>query len=75
MCWHTTVHSILSWFLYFCGIHCDFFFFISDFVYLGFFSPLLGESGQRFVNLVYLFKEPALGFIDFFLLLFETLFY
>jgi len=30
-------------------------------VYLGFFSPLLGESGQRFVN----FKEPALGFIFF----------
>ena len=31
----------------------------------GFFSPLLGESSQRFVNFVYLFKEPALGLIDF----------
>ena len=36
--------------LYFCSISCDFSFFISDFVYLGFFSPLLGESSQRFVN-------------------------
>ena len=30
------------------------------FVYLGFFSPLLGESEKRFVNFVYIFKEPAL---------------
>ena len=44
---------------------CDFSFFVSYFVYLGFFSPLLGESSQRFVNFVYLFKEPALGFINF----------
>ena len=29
-------------------------------------SPLLGVSGQRFVSFVYLFKEPALGFTDFF---------
>ena len=36
-------------------------------VYLGSLSFLLGEPGQRFVNFVYLFKEPALGFIDFFL--------
>ena len=27
---------------------------------------LLGESGQRSVNLLYSFKESALGFIDFF---------
>ena len=53
-------------FLYFGSIHCDFSVFISDFVYLGFFSPFLGESSQRFVNFVYLFKEPGLGFIDFF---------
>ena len=31
-----------------------------------FFSPLLGESGQNFVNFVHLFKEPTLGFNDFF---------
>ena len=30
-----------------------------------FFSPLLGESSQRFVYVVYLFKEPALDLIDF----------
>ena len=30
-----------------------------------FFSPLLSESGQRFVNFVYPFKEPAVGFINF----------
>ena len=47
-------------------ICCDFSFFISDFVYLGFLSPLLGASRQRFVNFVYLFKEQALGFTDFF---------
>ena len=29
---------------------------------------LFGEPGQRFVNFVYPFKEPALGFVDFFLL-------
>ena len=40
--------------------------FTSYLVYLGFFSPLIGESSQRFVNFVYLFKESALGFIDFF---------
>ena len=53
-------------FLYFCSISCDFSFCIFYFAYLGFFSPLLGESSQRFVNLIYLFKESALGFIDFF---------
>ena len=30
-----------------------------------FFSPLLGESSQRFVYFVYLFQKPALGLIDF----------
>ena len=45
---------------------CDFSFFVSYFVCLGFFSLLLGESGQRFFNFIYLFKELALDFIDFF---------
>ena len=40
---------------------------ISYFVYLGSLSFLPGEPGQRFVNFVYPFKEPTLGFIDFFL--------
>ena len=65
ICWHIIVDSILLWFLYFCSICCDFSFFISDFVYLGFFSPLLCESSKRFVCFAYLFKEPALGLIDF----------
>ena len=33
--------------------------------YSSMYSLLLGESGQRFVNFVYLFQEPALGLIDF----------
>ena len=32
----------------------------------GFLSFLFGEPGQKFVDFVYPFKEPALGFIDFF---------
>ena len=64
-CCHTVVHSILLWFFYFCCIRCDFSFFISNFGYLGSFSPLFSESGQGFVNFVDLFKEPALGFINF----------
>ena len=48
-------------------------FIISYFVFLGFFSPVLGESGQRFGNYVYLFKEPTLGFIDFFFYCFLSL--
>ena len=34
-------------------------------LFIWFFS-LLGESSQRFVYFVYLFKEPALGLMDFF---------
>ena len=51
--------------LYFCGISCNSISFISDFIYL---SPLifLSESTWRFVHFVYLFKERAIGFINFF---------
>ena len=38
-------------------------------------SFLLGEPDQRFVNFVYFFKEPALGFIDFFLLIFFIIYF
>ena len=38
------------------------------------FLSLLHEDGQRFVNFVYLFKELALGFIDFCLLFLKFLF-
>ena len=58
-------------FLYFCSVGCYVSFSTSYFVYLGVLS-LLGEHGQRFVNLVYPFKEPALGFIDVFLLFILT---
>ena len=62
-------YSILLWFFYFSSICCDFYLFISYFVssffFFFFFCPLLGESSKSFVNIVYLFKEPALGLIDF----------
>ena len=38
------------------------------------FSPLLGESSKRFVNIFYPFIESALGFIYFFLFVFWTSF-
>ena len=58
------VHSIFLWFLYFYSICWRFLLFHFLFCLFEFF-PLLGESGQRFVNFVYPFREPALGFIDF----------
>ena len=51
--------------MHFCVNSCYFFFLTSYIVYLGPFS-FLGEPGQRFVNFVYPFKEPTLGFIDIF---------
>ena len=64
ICWHITVHSIRLWFLVFLQYLLRFSFF-TYFLYLSE-SPLLGESGQRFVNFVQNFKKPVLGFIDFF---------
>ena len=58
VCWHIIVHNY-SLTVFFC---------ISS-VWLFCLSPLsflLGEPGQRFVNFVYPFKKPALGYIDFF---------
>ena len=56
-------HS-LAWenfLLYFCSVSWDVSFFISYFIcHLSF---LLGEPGQKFVNFIYLFKEPALSFL------------
>ena len=74
ICWHMvfysqhslTVFHIILW---------DFSFFISYFVYLGSLSFHLGGPVQRFVNFVYLFKEPALGFTDFLKLFFKSMFY
>ena len=50
--------------LYFCVVHCNFSFFISNFIDLSLLPFFLGESGYRFVSFVYLLKEPAFSFID-----------
>ena len=68
ICWHMVFYSQHS-LTVFHNILWDFSFFISYFVYLGSLS-FLGESGQRFVNFVYPLKNPALGFIDFFSIIF-----
>lgn len=72
--WHIIVHGILLWFFVFLKylLRLPLFHFLFC---LSSFSPPLHESGQRFVNFVYLFKKPALGFIDFFLWFFKSLFY
>ena len=75
ICWHIIVHNILGFFFVFLQYLLRFLLSHFLFVYMSSFSPLLGESGQRFVNFVYIFKELALGFIDFFLLFFKSLFY
>nr|KAF6465870.1 hypothetical protein HJG63_011254 [Rousettus aegyptiacus] len=38
--------------------------YISDFMFLGLLSFSLDAFGKRFIHFIYLFKEPALGFID-----------
>ena len=72
LCWCIIVHTVLVSYdlLYFYGIYCNLSF-ISDFIYLFIF---LGESSYRLMNFVYLFKEPAVGFINFFLLFFSLYF-
>ena len=49
--------------LCFCGISCYFSFVTSYFVYLGPPSFFLDKSGYKFVNFIYLFIKPSLGFI------------
>ena len=72
--WHIIVLSIpLVFFFFSCGIGCCISFLISYFVYLGSVS-FFGEPGQRFISFIYSFKDPALGFIDFFHFLIATLF-
>jgi len=58
--------------VFFCIIGWYFSFYISYFIWVLSFLP--GKSGQRFVNFIYPFKEPALVFIDFSLLLFNLYF-
>ena len=75
ICWHIIVHSILLWCFVFLQYQLCFLLFHFLF-YLDPLSFLLGEPGQRFVNFVYPFKEPALAFIDFFSIVFNLyLFY
>jgi hypothetical protein len=38
--------------------------FISDFINLGLLAPKYSQIFQRFVNVVYFFKEPAFCFTD-----------
>ena len=49
--------------LYFCGVHCNFYFYITNFIELSHLPYFLGESGQRFTNFAYILKEPAFKFI------------
>ena len=70
MYWHVIVHSIFLWFFIFLQYLLRILLFHAIFVYLSSFSPLLGESSQRFVNIFYPFIESALGFIYFFLFVF-----
>ena len=74
ICWHIIVHSILLWCFVFLWYPLRFLLYHFLFC-LSSLSPLLVESGPKFVNFVYPFKEPALGFTDFFLLFFESVFY
>ena len=70
-CWHTIVHSILIFFLFlfFCisavSVECSPFSFLILLIWV-FFSPRLGESGQRFVNFVYIFKDQLLVLMIFY---------
>ena len=73
---HTAENSYLIYSIgLFNGTEGAIFFFLYTVFYLSSLSPLLSDSGQRFVNFVYPFKEPALGFINLFLLFFESLVY
>ena len=50
--------------LYFCSVGFKFSFYISDFTDLGPLPFFLDEFSSRFINFVYLFKEPAFSFVD-----------
>ena len=67
ICWHIIFHSILLWVFVFSHNPLRFLLFHFLFCLFEFFPLFPGESGQRCVNFVYPFKEPALGIIDFFI--------
>ena len=79
--WYSLCFSFLSFFfffLYICSMSCYVsFFFIINIRFAWLFSFLYGEPGQKFINLIYTFKEPDFDFIDFlsiFLNLFSLIF-
>ena len=65
ICWLIIVHSILLRFFLFLQYQLKFLLF-HFLIYLDSIFVLLGETGQRFVNFVYPFKDPVLDFTDFF---------
>ena len=70
--WHIVVCISLLWSFYFCGVGCNFSFFISHFIYvfpLYFFMINLAKIYQFFLP-----KEPALSFINLFYLVFKISF-
>ena len=72
ICWQIVLHNnIVLWFFVFLWYQLLFLLFHFLFSFGDSLTFFLGEPGQSFVNFVFLFKEPALGFIDFFLLLFN----
>ena len=74
ICWHIIVHIILSFF-FFVFPHYSLTFHLLHFLfYFSSFCFFLGESCQRFVNIVHLFKEQALGLIDFLFFFFHLYF-
>ena len=65
ICWLIIVHSILIRFFLFLQYQLKFLLF-HFLIYLDSIFVLLGETGQRFVNFLYPFKDPVLDFTDFF---------
>ena len=74
ICWHIIIHGI-SFIFVFCSVHCDFSFYISHFVYMGFFSPLIGESGQNFCQFCLTFRRSRSWFYWFFFYCFSNLYF
>lgn len=67
LCWHVIVSGIFFW--YFCVVqYLLLFLWFYFFFFWGEVLSFLKVLGQRFVDFVYSSKEPALGFIDIFLL-------
>ena len=64
--YHCSQYSLMVFCIFVLSVVISPFSFLILFIWV--LSLLLGEYDQRSVNFVYPFKEPALGFIDLFLL-------